>query len=147
MSLLNKLNNVKKAADTETRIPMTEAQIADMKVRLKAQNRLNVLPNTFDVKTPFRVALNYKNEWTNHGFFTNVDVATAVGSLVSLAYFGDKAIQGEFNQEIAENHPEFKAWLANPLNADVLKKLGESQEAVSEEVLLSNDEVPEELQF
>ena len=120
MSILDKLNNLKKASTVPARSPMSDAQVVSLKAKLRSENRVNVLPNSNDVKVPYRVAVNYRNEWSNHGTFTSIDVASAVGTLVSYAKFGDKAIQGEYDAEVAETHPEFITWIANPLNAEVI---------------------------
>jgi len=120
MSILDKLNNLKKASTVPARTPMSDAQVVSLKAKLRSENRVNVLPNSNDVKVPYRVAVNYRNEWSNHGTFTSIDVASAVGTLVSYAKFGDKAIQGEYDAEVAETHPEFITWIANPLNAEVI---------------------------
>lgn len=131
MSILDKLNNLKKASTVPARTPMTEDQVTRLKAKLRSENRVNVLPNINDVKVPYRVAVNYRNEWSNHGTFTSIDVAAAVGTLVSYAKFGDKAIQGEYDAEVAEKHPEFKAWMENPLNAEIIS--ANSQELVTED--------------
>lgn len=100
---------------------MTEAQEKDLTTRLKADNRLNVYANKFDVKKPFRVQIRKGKEgYKTYGYFTDVDVAAAVGSIVSAAAFGEKALRGNYDQAKAEAHPEFQAWLVDERNQEVL---------------------------
>lgn len=132
MSILSKLENLKKASTVPARTPMSEEQVTRLKAKLRSENRVNVLPNSNDVKVPYRVAVNYRNEWSNHGTFTNLDVAAAIGTMVSYAKFGEKAIQGEYDAEAAEKHPEFTAWLENPLNAEIIA--ANTQEQTTEDI-------------
>lgn len=145
MSLLNSLSNLKKATNENARTEMTEAQFERCKNAIRSKNRgYNVQPNKFDVNTPYRVGINFSGEfaglkksnngWYNFGNFKSVDVAAAVGTIVSAAFFGDKAVAGEFDAEIAENHEEFKAWMADERNAVVIAKAsGETVAATEEE--------------
>ena len=122
MSILSNLSNLKPVSATPAKEQMTDEQVTAMRKKLREQNRMNVQPNKFDKATPFRVAAKVKGtqEWKTHGYFTSVDVASAVGTLVSAAQYGDKAMRGEFDESVVENHPEFKAWLADERNADIV---------------------------
>jgi hypothetical protein len=123
MSILSKLANLNKATNTTSRQEMTPLQMEQCKEALRRDNRgYNVQPNKFDLAQPYRVAINYENKWHNFGNFTNVNVAAAIGTIVSVAFFGDKAKAGIYDQAIAEVDAEFIAWIADPRNADVIAK-------------------------
>ena len=120
-SILAKLAGLNKATASEGRVEMTEKQIAQCKEALRRDNRgYNVQPNRFDLNTPYRVAINFKNEWNNFGNFKSVDVAAAIGTIVSVAFFGDKAVAGMYDEKVVENSAEFHNWLADSRNADVI---------------------------
>ena len=127
-NLLKSLSTMKRASSSErtATIEMTPAQVEQISEKLKAQNRMNVYPNKFNVAKPFRVQTRKGNGqsavWTQHGYFTNVDVASAVGTICSKALFGDKALAGEFNPEVVENHEEFIAWLSDDRNQEIIAK-------------------------
>ena len=123
MSVLAKIAGLKKATAENRRVPMTDKQVEQLTARLKAEDRMNVYPNKFDVKKPYRVQLRKGGEYTTYGSFTNVDVATAVGTLASAAAFGDKALCGDFDESIVEDHSEYNAWLADARNAAVIAAL------------------------
>ena len=112
------------AIDFVAKIEMTPKQVEDTSAKLRAQNRMNVYPNKFDVSLPFRVQTRKgtgKNAvFTTHGYFTSVDVASAVGTICSKALYGDKALAGEFNEEIVEAHTEFQSWLKDDRNQAIL---------------------------
>ena len=123
MSILDKMSNLKRTSATAARTPMSAQNVLNCKAALKRDNRgYNVHVNTFDIDTPYRVAINYNNEWANFGNFVSADVAAAIGSIVSAGYFGDKAKAGDFDQAIAESDPAFTAWLADERNADILAR-------------------------
>lgn len=125
MSLLSKLKTLDAVTNTAGRTPMTEKQVVALKARIRTENRgYNVHPNTFDVSVPYRVALNYDKVWHNYGNFTSVDVAAAVGSIVSAAFFGEKAKAGVFDATKVEAHEEFIAWMADPRNVEVIAQAG-----------------------
>lgn len=130
-ALLSKLSNLKKATNENARVEMTDEQFERIKNGLRSKNRgYNVQPNKFDVAVPFRVAVNYsgaiegipvsKNQWYNFGNFKSVDVAAAVGTIVSAAFFGDAAVAGVFDAEIAEASEEFQTWMNDPRNQAVI---------------------------
>lgn len=123
MSILQKLKNVTKSTTTEVRTSMTKLQIEQCKAAIRSKNRgFNVQPNIFDISKPYRVAINFKNKWYNYGNFKSADVAAAIGTIVSVAFFGEKAVAGTFDEELVEKSEEFKVWIADARNADVLSK-------------------------
>jgi len=117
------MKNVQKTVASAGRVAMTPEQVERCKAKLRNENRgYNVHPNSFDVANPFRVAINYNNEWANFGNFKSADVAAAVGTIVSMAYFGEKAKAGDYNEAIAESDPAFKEWLGDERNADIIAR-------------------------
>lgn len=138
MSLLNKMSNLRSIASATpavTRTEMTAVQVEQCREAIKRDNRgYNVQPNRFDVAVPYRVAINFNKPalgkeagWHNFGNFTSVDVAAAIGSIVSAAFFGEKAIGGEYDATVVETHPEYTAWLADVRNVDIIAcAMGES---------------------
>ena len=131
MSILSKLANLNKATNIPARTEMTPLQMEQCKEALRRDNRgYNVQPNKFDISQPYRVAINYENQWHNFGNFTNVNVAAAIGTIVSAAFFGAKAVAGVFDEAIAEADAEYVAWLADKRNADVIAKATGEQKAV-----------------
>ena len=125
MSILSNLKTLKPVANAVAKDQMTDQQVTEMRQKLRDQNRMNVQPNKFDRAKPFRVAAKLKgtNEWKTHGYFTNVDVASAIGTLVSAAQFGDKAMRGDYDAEVVETHPEYLAWLEDARNAPIVAAL------------------------
>jgi hypothetical protein len=123
MNILKKLSGMSKTIVTEARVEMTPEQFEFCKVALRRDNRgYNVQPNKFDMATPYRVAINYMNGWHNYGNFKSADVAAAIGSIISVAFFGENAKVGEYDEKKVDKNPEFVAWLADPRNADVIAK-------------------------
>lgn len=123
MSILSRMKALPIASNEAARVPMTKEQIEMCKKQLRKDQRgYNVQPNTFDMATPYRVAINYDNAWGNFGNFKSVDVAAAIGSIVSAAYFGEKAVAGKFDEVKVENDPEFTAWMADERNVDVIAR-------------------------
>jgi len=126
MTLLSSLSSMTRASATEhvAKVEMTPKQIEQISTKLKAQNRMNVYPNRFDVAKPFRVQTRKGNGksavFTQHGYFTNVDVASAVGTICSKGLYGDKALAGEFDPAVVEGHEEFIAWLADDRNQEII---------------------------
>ena len=123
MSILNKLNKLNKVeAGKVGKTPMTPEQIKQYKERIRAKGLgYNVHPNQFDIATPLKVAINYGGEWHNYGAFSSPDVAGAVGSIISLYYFGDKAKAGNFDSGVAESHEEYKAWINDDRNKFIIE--------------------------
>tara|TARA_R110000744_G_scaffold208461_16_gene327219 strand:+ start:1685 stop:2119 length:435 start_codon:yes stop_codon:yes gene_type:complete len=124
MSILNKLASLSKTVVTDERVEMTEAQVAKCKLALRRDNRgYNVFPNQFDVKVPYRVTIRgFDQKWANYGAYVSADVAAAVGTIVSAAYYGAKAKAGSFDAAVVEADPEFALFLANPRYADIISK-------------------------
>lgn len=123
MSILNKLKNLKAASSENARVAMTEEQVIKCREALKRDNRgYNVNPNKFDIALPYRVAINYNDEWVNFGNFASADVAAAIGTIVSAAYFGENARAGSFDESKVENSEPFLKWLADPRNAEVIAR-------------------------
>ena len=120
-SILAKMSKLNKVDASKRRTPMTDEQFVQCKEAILRDNRgYNVHPNRFDIDLPYRVAINYDDEWSYFGNFSNADVAAAVGSIVSVAYFGEKAVAGEFDVKVAESHEEFTTWLEDERNITVL---------------------------
>ena len=112
---------------------MTDTQFEQCKEAIMRDNRgYNVQPNRFDIEQPYRVAINFNDEWNNFGNFSSADVAAAVGSIVSSAYFGEKAVTGEYDLKVAENHEEFKAWLEDECNQVVIAQATGNKPCVME---------------
>lgn len=131
MSLLSKLANLNKADNTTAKREMTPLEMEQCKEALRRDHRgYNVQPNKFDFNQPYRVAINYENKWYNYGNFTNVNVAAAIGTIVSVAFFGEKAKAGEYDPAIAEADEEFIAWMADTRNAEVIAKASGEQKSV-----------------
>lgn len=123
MSILDKMNKLKKTTATDAKTPMSDQNILNCKAALKRDNRgYNVHPNSFDINTPYRVAINYDNKWHNFGNFVSADVAAAVGSIVSAGFFGDKAKAGDFDSKIVESDEAFATWMADDRNADIIAR-------------------------
>lgn len=123
MSILKKVSNLTLTTG-ETKLEMTAKEVEQCKAALKRDLRgPAVQPNKFDRAAPYRVTVNFQDTWTNHGTFSSVDVAAAVGTLVSASVFGEKARSGNYNEAEVEAHDEFKAWLADPRNVDVIARV------------------------
>lgn len=122
LSLLDSLSTMKRASasDVVKKIPMSDGQEALLKTQLTEGNRMNVYPNKFNVDVPYRVQLRRGTVYTTHGYFTDVDVATAVGTICSKASFKDKALAGEFDAAKVAEHPEYLAWLADDRNQVII---------------------------
>jgi len=135
MSILKKIATVQKASEnTVTKVEMTKLEVAQCKAAIREKNRgFNVHPNIFDRANPYRVAINYENKWHNYGNFSSADVAAAVGTIVSAAFFGEKAKGGGvYDEAVVETHPEFLAWLEDARNADVIAKAQGETPAVND---------------
>lgn len=124
--LLNSLKTMKRASEhtAVVKIEMTPKQVEDLSEKLKSTNRMNVYANKFDVALPYRVQTR-RGYGTNavfvqHGYFTDVDVASAVGTICSKALYGDKALAGEFNADHVSSHNEFKAWMSDDRNQEII---------------------------
>lgn len=120
-SILSKFKNLNKATSENARVPMTDLQVVACKAHIKKKNLgYNVQPNKFDIKQPYRIGINFEGDWVNFGNFTQADVAAAIGTIVSAAYFGVNAVAGNFDEKIVEADPEYIAWIADERNSDVI---------------------------
>lgn len=123
MSILNKLANLQSSVATAAKTQMTDEQVKNCKAALIRDNRgYNVHANKWDLAMPYRVAINYNNDWNNFGNFASADVAAAVGTIVSSGYFGENARAGNFDQKLVEGNEEFKTWLEDPRNQDIIAR-------------------------
>lgn len=123
MSLLNTIAKMNKASNVEVRTPMTDRQFEQCKNALRRDNRgFNVSPNKFDIKTPYRVSVNFEDKWSNFGNFKCVHTAAAIGSVVSAAFFGARGVAGEFDPEVVGKSTEFVKWIQDPRNQDVIDR-------------------------
>ena len=132
MSILSKLHKVKEVSAENARVPMTEAEIEKLRDRLRKSNKINVTPNRFDNKVPYQVSINFNNKWNNFGAFKNINAASAIGSLVSLAFFGDRAKKGTYDEAKAEASTEFQEWLADPRNEQVIAHINNGTSVLGE---------------
>jgi len=134
MSILNKIANLNKIVETETRQEMTDLQVQQCKEALRRDNRgFNVQPNRFDLNKPYRVAVNYQNKWHNFGNFKSADVAAAIGAIVSAAFFGEKAQVGDFDPAKVEGADEYEEWLKDSRNQDVIARAEGNKPCVHED--------------
>ena len=133
MSILNKLKGLNKTVVTTARVEMTDAEVILCKEALRRDNRgYNVQPNRFDIEQPYRVAINYNNKWHNYGNFASADVAAAIGSIVSVAFFGESAKVGDYDEKKVEGAEQFVAWLEDARNADIIAKANGDSPAVQD---------------
>ena len=114
-------NNVTVATQDTVRTPMTAQAVKELRKKLFDIMALNVYPNQFDSKKPYRVATRWDGEFTNHGNFSDLEVAKMVGNIASLALFQGKA-QASYiiDMEATQEHPEMKAWLVDVRNQEVI---------------------------
>lgn len=125
MSFLDGLETLQGAETVKPKPAKIEMQPDDfilLKDRLITEHRTNVYANRFDVSKPYRVSIEYRNEWTNYGTFENIDAACGVAMICGVAAFGAAAVHGVFNKEAAETHPEYLAWIEDERSAPVIKK-------------------------
>jgi hypothetical protein len=123
MSILSKFAALETASNKAGRTPMSAEQIQSCRDAIRSKGRgYNVHPNRFDIQTPYSVSINYDNNWNNYGSFKSADVAAAVGTIVSVAYFGEKAKRGNYSESVVESSEEFTTWLADERNADIIAK-------------------------
>jgi hypothetical protein len=123
MSILSKLANLQASSATAAKKAMTDEQLVQCKAALVRDNRgYNVHANKFDIALPYRVAINYNDNWANFGNFKSADVAAAIGAIVSAGYFGEDARAGSYDQTMVEANSEFTAWLADARNTDIIAR-------------------------
>lgn len=120
-----------KITSSVKKVAMTSVEVEQCKDAIREGNRgFNVQPNSYDVAVPFRVAINFNDEWHNYGNFSSIDVAAAVGSIVSSAFFGESGKAGEYNEEVVATHKEFTDWVADTRNSDIIAKAEGDQPCV-----------------
>jgi hypothetical protein len=130
-SILSKLKNLQASTPAAAKTQMTDEQVSACKAALVRDNRgYNVQPNKWDLAMPYRVAINYNNAWANFGNFKSVDVAAAVGAIVSAGYFGENARVGSYDESIVDASEEFKSWMADARNATIIAQATGEQPCV-----------------
>jgi len=134
MSLLNKMSAVQKISSVvakkvtitgKVRVPMTTEQVVEAKANIIKNNLgRSVAPNTFDVAVPFRVAVYNKGdqEFNNYGIYESADVAAAIGTIVSVGHFGERATAGTYDESVVEASAAYQAFLSDPQNADIIAR-------------------------
>ena len=143
MDILEQLANLPAVTSSTAvgRTEMTPQQIENCKAAIKRDNRgYNVQPNKFDIANPYRVAINYSNKWHNFGDFESADVAAAIGTIVSAAFFGEKAKLGQFDAAKVKKDPNYTVWLADPRNVDLIARAGDPNRSY-----LGTGQVPEKV--
>lgn len=106
-------------------VPMTAAQkVTTKKFIIANQLGLNVQPNEHDIARPYRIALKLDNDtpWANFGQYKSADVAAAISSVVSLAYFGEKAKAGKFDAAKVEASKEYTDFITDVRNEDIIAR-------------------------
>ena len=100
---------------------MSIQQSEQIEAMLREESRTNVQPNRFNRHAPYLVLSNYKGRFTNHGEFTDLEVASAVGIIVDTATSDEKTLIGEFDASAVQSHPEFVAWMEDERNVGVIR--------------------------
>jgi len=123
MSIFDKLNTMDAVVATKARTPMSKEQQAKCKEHIRAK-RLGycVHPNQWDIAKPYRIAINYNDEWSNFGDFASADVAAAIGSIVSLGFFGKNGKLGAFDQAVVEADPVYQTWMKDSRNETIIAR-------------------------
>ena len=127
-ALLNHINNTVVFSNSDVATRMTDAQYEAIRKSLFAEKRVNVSPNRFNSKVPYQVSTRWTDNttgettWTNYGRFTDLDVASFVGTLAGMAVYGTKALRGNFDAAKAQANPELKAWLEDARNAEAIAR-------------------------
>jgi hypothetical protein len=132
MSLLNKLASlpVQDAPKKVTiighqSVPMTKEEITATREFIK-KNQLgqSVQANQHDRARPYRVSITLKSidSWENFGQYKSKDAAAAIGTIVSLAYFGERAKAGKFDVSVVETSEEYANFIADPRNTDIIAR-------------------------
>ncbi len=116
LSLLDSVVAIQDVPAGKAKVKMSELQVRKLKLELREGNRANVYPNQFDVQVPFHVSIKKGKEFIEFGDFTDVDAATAVGTIAGLTVYGIKARRGSYDKAKAQVHPEYVAWCADPAN-------------------------------
>jgi Neuraminidase (sialidase) len=122
MSLLD-VSGFESVKITDAKVEMTLGQIAATKQLIRSEGRgYSLQANKYDVNKPYRVSVNYGNVWENFGDYADVNVAAAIGSIVSRGYFGKISKIGNFDATIAEASPVYQEFLTDSRNADIIAR-------------------------
>jgi len=128
-NLFNAMSTVSVATESNTRQPMSKARIAELKAQLRADTALNVLPNQFDNRTPYRVSTRWVDRatgevtWTAHGSFKDLESAKFIGNIASMSLYGKKALSSPIKDITAtQSSPEVVAWLENEKNVSTIEQ-------------------------
>jgi len=128
-NLFAAMSTVAVATQSNTRQPMTPERIAELKTQLRADTALNVLPNQYDNRTPYRVATRWVDRttgevtWTNHGNFKDLESAKFIGNIASMSLFGKKALSSPIkDRALTQASPEVVAWLENEKNVGTIEQ-------------------------
>ena len=112
--------------------PMTMEQYEAVRRNLEDTHRgFAVNANKFDTAMPYRVSVKKDSTWHNYGSFSDIDVAAAIGTICSIAHYGHNAVKGAYDLAKVKAHAEFKTWMTNPKNVDVLTQYKTSVQAFS----------------
>ena len=118
---LDLLQGAESVVPKKAKIEMQPDDYILLKDRMITEHRTNVYANKFDVENPYRVSIEYSNEWSNYGAFSDIDAACGVSLICGVSVFGAAAVRAVFDQAKAEVHPEYIAWTEDPENAPILK--------------------------
>jgi len=133
-ALFAALSGVSIATNDSIRTPMTKEQVTSLSAKLKAGLKMNVYPNSFDVKKPYRVSIRYNQEFHAFGNFTHCNTACLVGNIAGLSMFGAKALASAIDMAKAQADPEFLEWLEDPRNTETIAKASNPETATEEQV-------------
>lgn len=122
MDLLN-VSSFESVKITDAKVELTAGQILEVKTKIRSEGRgYSLQVNKYDAAKPYRVSINYANAWENFGDYADIDVAAAIGSIVSRGYFGKIAKIGKFDAKIAAASPVYQAFLVDSRNADIISR-------------------------
>jgi len=125
-ALFAKLAGVKKATNENIQVPMTAEQSTTLAKKLRDGNCINIYPNNFNVKVPYRVSIRLtvdgKAVWKQFGYFSRINAAKAVGNIVGLATYAENAMASEVDMDAAMKEPEFQAWLVDARNQEIIAR-------------------------
>lgn len=120
--ILDAMKQATVVTNDNVRVRMEAAQIDALKARLKSEKAMNVFPNQFDVKKPYRVSIRFDQVHTNYGNFADLDAAKMVGNICGMAQFGMKALVSKLDIEAASKSPEYTAWMKDERNQSTIAK-------------------------
>ena len=122
MSILDVLDTLESVDTAVQKVAMSPEMEETIKQKLKQEGRIGVYPNRYDVEFPFRVTVRKNKEFTEYGVFSNIEAASAIACLCGYAAYGSRALRGHYDRKIAEEHPEFTAWINDPANKEVINQ-------------------------